>query len=122
MTILKNLIQDLKNDPSSNIDEAVKKICDSIFDEEKGKFLYPTKMPKGANIFLAIECEGKEYGETGYLCLERDAPGVFFVGYWSGSSSGNSNLKRVKAWDIRETEVEKIMLEYAKILKYLIRE
>jgi len=122
MTVLQNLLSELKGDSDSNIDEAVKKICDTIYDEEKGKFLYSSKMPKGANIFLAIECQGREHGEVGYICLERDAPGSFFVGYWAGSASGANSLKRVKTWDIREIEVEKIMLEYAKILKYLVRE
>lgn len=54
MTILQNLLNELKGDSESNIDESVKKICDTIYDEEKGKFLYPTKMPKGANVFLQL--------------------------------------------------------------------
>lgn len=123
MAILDQLLDELKNDPLTGIDESVKQLCDKIFDEEKGKFAHPSKMPKGANIFLAIECKGRDRGEVGYLCLERDAPSMFFVGYWSGSANNSTpSLKRVKSWEIKETTPEKILLDYARILKYLIKE
>lgn len=123
MSILSQILDELKNDPLTGTDEAVKQLCDKIFDEEKGKFAHPYKMPKGANIFLAIECQGRERGEVGYLCLERDAPGMFFIGYWSGSSNSNTtSLKRVKSWEIKETQPDKVLLEYARIFKYLVKE
>lgn len=126
MGILDSIINDLKGDPISGIDESVKIISDKIYDEEKGKFEYPDRMPKGANIFLAIECKGRDQGEVGYLCLEREAPGSFFVGYWTGPfrNTGNegSRMKRVKSWDIKEADPNKIIIEYARIMKYLVKE
>jgi len=38
MGILDSIINDLKGDPISGIDESVKIISDKIYDEEKGKF------------------------------------------------------------------------------------
>lgn len=126
MSTLDDIINGLKNDPKSGIDEAVKKISDQIYDEEKGKFEYPDRMPKGANIFLAIECKGRDQGEIGYLCLERESPGTFFVGYWTGpfrnTGTAQTKMKRVKAWDISENEPEKIIIDYARIMKYLVKE
>jgi len=124
MSILSNLLAELDQDSVSGIDEAVKKICDAIYDEEYKKFSYPLRMPKGANIFLAIECQGRDDMEVGFLTLERDSPGVFFVGYWVGNKNSGQQptTKRVKTWEIKENKPEKIILEYAKILKYLVKE
>ena len=102
--------------PKAELDEKVKRICDEIMKEETTKFKCSgSDIPKGPNIFLAIELWKKE-GTTRYefLCLEREFKEKFIVSLVSCPP-----LRRERVWEINENNEKKILQFYATTLKYI---
>jgi hypothetical protein len=115
MAILDELLQEIQ---ANDIDERIKMLCDKIFEEESPKFSNLAKMPRGPNIFLALECPGIIKGDIAFVSLERESQGKFIIGVWAGRKS-DDYLKRVKTFENNQTEVKKIFREYAEKYKYM---
>lgn len=118
-TILDNLMKDIKDD---NIDEKVNKICDKIQEEEDNKKLPDEAKfrPDYPNIFLVLEVNPVMNDQFNYLTLEREIPGKYIIGLWSKKKYFDENekpVKRINSWEIKESKPEKIIKEYAKVLK-----
>ena len=123
MSILKQIIDSLEGD--KNIDQ-VREICDKISDEEIPK-MDEYIGPKGANIFLSLPAVDMDH-ECTFLTLERETFDDFIIGVWKRikqikvkdpTSITLGSLSRIKAVLIKSDRPEKIIEEYAKMLKYL---
>ena len=109
----------LENFESVKVDHQVKELCDKIFDEEKDKIKHLDILPKGPNIFLALEVPGRLSQEISFLCLEREAQATYIVTVWS-KSQGLKPILRTKVWEIKEyNKPDKILIEYAKKIKLM---
>jgi hypothetical protein len=128
MTILEELLSEIR---TVNVVEKLKIICDTIQKEENEKFKYPKELtPKGPNNFLVVEVPGRNLKELAYLVLERDMP--------VANQSYNAVLytymlpkidltkpdtfpapKRQHTWVINESEPQKVLKQFARIIKFL---
>lgn len=120
MSILEELLSKLSKLP---IDEQVKQICDKITEEEKSKIEHNLFIPKGPNIFLALEVSEQDIGSFSFLCLERESEGKYIISLRNFSKkrikNENEYARKVKVWDLREDKTERILSEYARKYKYL---
>lgn len=122
MEIIEQLLKEVK---SSNLDDQVTELCDCIFEEEKNRIEYSQYIPKGPNIFLALEVPGTIQKEIAFICLEREFKEKYIITLWTGFlpkllSDESEKLKKVRTWSIDEfKQPAKILKEYAKIMKYM---
>jgi len=115
-----NIIEEmLKEIPSSDLDEQVKRLCDSISDEE-GPAEHVNYTPVGPNIFLAIETKGTMKHEISFLCVEREMKEKYIISRWSGYPYKEEQRSfRVASWELTtENTATKILIAFAKKLKY----
>ena len=109
----------LKEVESEKVDQQVKELCDKIFEEEKDKIKDLSILPKGPNIFLALEVPGRLRREISFLCLEREAQTTFIVSVWSKPQVSKPPI-RTKVWGIKDyNNPSKILAEYAKRIKLM---
>lgn len=120
MGILSNLLSEIK---STDKTQQIREICDRIEKEERGSHKHPERLPKGPNIFLALEVPGRRKREVAYLALERESEDLYISVLYTIPVSKlrdvDTGLKRQKAWQIHDHRPEKILTEYAKINKFL---
>lgn len=104
MSILKELLDEVKKNP---LDDQVRELCDKITEQEKENITkgYESFL-KSSNIFLCLS--GGKY----FITLERDLPGKYSIGIWNDG-------KRIKSTEIKENNCRKILVEYAKQLKFM---
>jgi len=109
--------------PNLTTDEKIKQICDQIIKEEEPKFENASDKPEGPNIFLALEVPGITKKDICFITLEREFPGKFITVLWSKvkekPEQEKKPLKKTRVWEINETDVKKILKEYAKIVKFM---
>jgi len=126
MPILDTLLSEIE---SSDVDEQVKQLCDQIMDEERGEEKQPYRGPDGPNVFLTLEI-GKDQKEIFFLTLEREEPEKYIVAHYAkkrgllvgrgmNPEDRQPPLKRIKAWEVKQSKAAKIVTEFAKKLKYL---
>ena len=124
MSILRDLISKMK---TSDLVEQMRILCDQILDQESGEMEYIEQRPQGANIFLCLQVPGPTTHEVGFLALERDNEDLWLVSFWSISET---DLKKVhdedfisrprkkKIHEVKDHRPEKVLTEYAKLLKF----
>lgn len=122
MSILDELIEEI---PSNDKLEIIKELCRQIQEEEDKSIIEARKrkMPSGPNVFLAIEVPGIKKREVSYLTLERESEDKYLAVLSSlfikELHVEDKNPKRVKVWEINQIEPRKILIEFAKIVKFL---
>lgn len=120
MTVFEKIISELESDDKA---QQVREICDKIQEEEKSNIIVPERLPKGPNIFLSLSVPGKRKGEIGYLTLERESPEMYLVVFLTIRNEHLMNtkigLKRQKVWEVNDIRPEKVLIQYAKIYKFL---
>jgi len=120
MTILGNIIKELNE---NDLTLQVKKICEQIELEETKKCKHPKRRPTGPNTFLSIEVPGIKKNEVSYVSLEREGEEEYLTVLWSlynkFYADESKNLKKIKVWQINENKAEKILINFAKTVKFL---
>lgn len=120
MSILQEILNGLKTTDKT---QQVRELCDKIEKEEKGSHSHPERLPKGPNIFLALEVPGRMKREVAYLTLERESEDLYLAILYtlplSKLRDQDYGLKRQRVWQIEDHRPEKILTEYAKVNKFL---
>jgi hypothetical protein len=123
MTIIEELLAGIKTDDFAEI---IKKICDQIYKEEGNKVKHFDLLPKGPNIFLALEVPGRIQNEIAFLTLEREGPVQFITvlyvinkNEYAKKKLDELSFKKSKVWEILEDKPEKILAAYARQYKFL---
>jgi len=120
MSLLDDLIKSLE---TNDLTEQVKGICQKIHDEEIKQCKHPNKLPKGPNTFLSVEVPGIRKNQVSYLSLEREAEEIYLTVLWSIQTKfyegEETNLLKIKTWEINENKAEKILTQFAKKVKLL---
>lgn len=121
MGILETLLAEFK---TSDLDEQVKRLCDLITDEERGKIKASYTGPDGPNVFLSLEALRTDKEQV-FLCLEREESEKYIVTLYSryaatvGSGGKLPPVKRTQMWLVNEDKANKILLVYAQKMKYV---
>jgi len=128
MSILRDLINNIKSD---DLVEQMRIMCDQILEEESEEsedMTYINHRPQGANIFLALQVPGSTKNEIGFLALERDNEDLWLASFWSimekeliqaeNDPDYMSRPRKKKVHQIEDHRPEKILTEYAKLLKF----
>jgi len=122
VTILSELIEKMKDDEKSNLQQ-ISELCDQINEEEKGNIQHHDHLPKGPNIFLSLEVPGRTVKEVAYLTLERESEDLYLAVLYTipilQTRNPDSSTKKQRVWEIENHRPEKILTEYAKKYKYL---
>ena len=123
MTILQEILNGIKGD---DFTEKIKTVCDQIFKEEVDNISHKDLLPKGANVFLALEVPGRIQNEIAFLTLEREGPLEFIAVLYTINKLDfikkkieELSYKKTKVWEINEDKPEKILTAYAKQYKFL---
>lgn len=120
MGILQTLISELK---TKDLTQQVRELCDRIAKEEKESIQHDHFLPEGPNIFLSLEVPGRSKKEVAYLTLERESEDTYLTVLYTipvvKMRRPDSSLKRQKVWEINDHRPEKILTEYAKVIKLL---
>jgi hypothetical protein len=123
--MLKIIDEILKEVPSDEMLIQVKEICNVIQKEEAPTIKYPQVLPDGANIFLALEVPAKNKGEISFLTIERDPMDEYISHYYSIKITDIRNTtdlpqmpKRYQSHRIEGRSAKKIMIEFAKLVKF----
>jgi len=119
MGILDKLLDEIK---SNKLDEQVMELCDLIRIEEHENIKHHIHLPKGPNVFLALEVPASRKNEIAFVCLEREFKEQYVITLWGGympKVMKDGILKKLKVWEIKEVKANKILTEYAKIIKYM---
>lgn len=122
MSILDKLIEEI---PSDDKLEVIKELCRQIQEEEDKSIIEARKrkMPAGPNVFLTVEVPGIKKREVSYLALERESEDKYLAVLSSifikDLHVEDKNPKRVKVWEISQIEPRKILIEFAKVVKFL---
>jgi len=120
LTILQSILAEIKTDDKT---QKVRELCDQIQKEEQTNITHIKQLPKGPNIFLALEVPGRTKKEIAFLTLERETADLYLTILYSMSiaqiSKDDSSLKRQKVWEIPDDRPEKILTHYAKQYKFL---
>jgi hypothetical protein len=129
-TILDELLKDIKE---PDVDTQVKKICDTIYEEEVAakRITNPEYEPKGSNIFLVLEVNplNSKVNLKTFLSLERESYGKYILGVWQASGleryaqiseSDKYNLmRRIKVIDVNESDTKRIIKRFAEQYKVM---
>jgi len=117
MGILEQLLSEIED---KELDQKVKKLCDQITDEERGKEEYTG--PEGPNIFLSLEARTTDKEEF-FLTLEREEAEKYIVCFYArfvASPTGpRKPLKRINSWEVKDDRANKIVRMFAEKLKYV---
>lgn len=125
MGILDDVISEFKTD---NMIIQLRELCSKIAQEERENNKHASRLPRGPNVFLALEIPPLKDGEISYLSLERDmslegeggTDWLIFV--WTMNvklyHSDTKGLKRVKAYKIEGRSAKKILTQFAKKVKF----
>ena len=120
MPILRELLKELKAEDNT---QAIKQLCDRIQEEEKESIVNLKRLPKGPNIFLALEVPGRNEKEVGFLSLERETEDLYLLVFYTILKSElehqNKGLRRQKVWEISDHRPEPILTQFAKTYKFL---
>jgi len=118
MPVLSELLTQIK---SSELDEQVKRLCDTIFEEEKDKVEHIDDLPTGPNIFLCLEVPGRSQGEVAFVALERESKESYIVSVWvkGPPSSVDRPARRIRAIEVKEVKAEKVLLRFAETYKQM---
>ena len=123
MTILQEILNGIKGD---DFTEKIKTVCDQIFKEEVDNIAHKDLLPKGANVFLALEVPGRIQNEIAFLTLEREGPLEFIAVLYTINKLDFTkkkieelSYKKTKVWEINEDKPEKILTAYARQYKFL---
>lgn len=121
------LLEELLNEiPESDVTVKIREVCLRIWEEEKRHITHPKALPEGANVFLALQVAPRGKDEVSYVSLERDPLEEWIVVYYSvrmneyrkGPQKVTIVPKRIKAHTIKEHKPNKIMAEFAKLVKF----
>lgn len=110
---------------SKELDIQIAELCDQIFEEEEKLIIHKTYIPVGPNIFLALETPGITQKEIAFLCLEREFKEKYVISLWTGflpklELNKGEKLKKIRIWNIDDsTTPEKVLKEYAKVMKFM---
>jgi len=126
MGIIDILLEEIKP-KNSDVTEQTRQICDQIMEQEKSKIKYAPLAPKGGLVFLALEVQGRNDKEIGFLTLEREDEERYVAVYYTLEKYriNEENLedtippRRRKVWEINEFKPKKILTQYAMKLKFL---
>lgn len=117
--ILDDILKEVK---SNDLVEEVKEICNRIWKEEKVNITHPKIIPEGANIFLALQVPPKSKKEASFLALERDPMDEWVCNYYSMRISDIRDKpqmpRRRQSHRIEGRSTKKIMIEFAKLVKF----
>ena len=117
--ILDDILKEVKSDV---ILEEVKEICIKIRVEELETIKYPKVTPSGANIFLSVQVPPKGIGEISFLSLERDPMDDWTCNYYSMRIKDIRDIpqmpRRYQSHKIEGRSAKKIMIEFAKLVKF----
>lgn len=120
MSILTQILSEIKTD---DVTEKIRSLCDQIQHEENISEKYESKLPRGPNIFLALEVPGRHTKEIGFLTLERESADCYLLVFSTISKlqirDEFKSCKRRRVWQIDEFKPEKILTELAKKYKFL---
>jgi len=118
MGIIETLLEEIK---SSDLDQQIRELCKQISEEEIKDSPLPEYAPDGPNVFLTIEVPGKNKKEFGFLCLEREDVEKYITVLWTITTKEPTldKLRKRHVWEIKEVKANKILKEYAKIIKYM---
>lgn len=116
MTILEDLLKNMEKSPSY---EKIRKISDSIMEEERLKFKNPELEIKGANVLLSIQVDNKT-DRVQFLCLEREFKEEYIVSLYEVKP--NSSIIKKRVYQINSYVPEKVFKFYAETLKYFCGE
>jgi hypothetical protein len=108
--------------------EQMRILCDRILEEESKEMPFIEKRLQGANIFLCLQVPGSTQNDVGFLALERDNEDLWLASFWSVSKANllesikdenvETRPRKKKVHQIRDHRPEKILTEYAKLLKF----
>ena len=118
--ILDDILKEVK---SNEVVEEVKEICNKIWvEEEEQNVIYQKVIPEGANIFLAVQVPPKAKGEVSFLSIERDPIDEWVCNYYSIRITDMKGIpqmpKRYQSHKIEGRSAKKIMIEFAKLVKF----
>jgi hypothetical protein len=118
MKILDELISQLTTD---DFTEQVRELCDMISEEEKLSEEKLKIAPKGPNIFLTVEVPKQTSEDISFLTLERVLQNEYIARLWTkmGKLLTPRPLLVQRVWNIREDKPKKVLVEFAKIVKFL---
>lgn len=125
MSILRDLINRMK---TNDLVEQMRILCDQILEEESKEMPFIDQRPQGANIFLCLQVPGSTKNDVGFLALERDNEDLWLASFWSISKTNlleslkdekiETRPRKKKVHEIRDHRPEKILTQYAKLLKF----
>jgi len=124
MTILSDLISRIK---TPNLVEQMRIITETVLEEESSDMEYIDYRPQGPNLFLALQVPGRTPTQIGFLALERENEDSWLVSFWTTKESDikkaiesetKPSLKKRKMHEITDHRPEKILTEYAKLMKF----
>ena len=122
VTILRELIEKMKEDKKDDLQQ-ITELCDRIKKEEEESITHHDHLPKGPNIFLALEVPGRTVKEVAYLTLERESEDLYLAVLYTipitQTRKPDASVKKQRVWEIEDHRPEKILTEYAKQFKYL---
>jgi hypothetical protein len=114
--ILQEILKEIKGEDNT---ETIRKLCDQITIEEKKNIKNYLSLPKGPNIFLALEVPGRTGKEIAFLILERESEDKYLSVLYTILKIRDRRLKRQMVWEINDHRPEKILTEYVKKYKFL---
>ena len=119
MTLLQDILKEIKSDDNL---EKVRLLCDQIKKEEP-QAKHPERLPYGPNILLSLEVPGRNSKEIAFLALERESEDLYLSVLYTIPLTQVRNVditvKRQRVWEIHDHRPEKILTQYAKVIKYL---
>ena len=126
MSILGDLISSLK---TNELVEQVSIISERILEEEAPNMPYLDYRPRGPNIFLSLQVPGRTKTDIGFLALERENEDLWVATYWTSTEKklirsmedetlDTPPLLKKKVHAIEDHRPEKILTEYAKLVKF----
>jgi len=117
MGILEELMDEID---SEEVSQQLRELCDKVFDEESKHIEHLTDLPKGPNIFIALEVPGRTRDEVAFLSLDRELPENYIIVLWTKRKKlTDAALRKTKTWEINESKTDRIFKEYIRLVKFM---
>lgn len=117
MRILEELLNEID---SEEVSQQLRELCDKVFDEEEKYIEHSLDLPKGPNIFIALEVPGRTKDEVAFLSLDREIHENYVAVLWTKRKKlVDIALRKTKTWPINESKADKIFKEYIRLVKFM---
>lgn len=117
MGILEELMDEID---SEEVSQQLRELCDKVSDEENKHIEHLVDLPKGPNIFLALEVPGRTRDEMAFLSLDRELPENYIAVLWTKRKKlTDAALRKTKTWEIDESKANRILREYIRLVKFM---